>query len=148
MSQAAQAGGPASPGGGPRQTAARHGGWATGGVTFAGVLMVCNGVLAVLEGIAAVAGDNVYFRIGAYVYRMNLTGWGVIHIILGALLLLTGIGLLMGMAWARFAGLFFVALSLITQFLFLPYQPIWSFVIIAIDVFLIWALATRQEAAA
>ncbi len=51
------------------------------------------------------------------------------------------------MAWARIVGLFLVALSLIAQFLFLPYQPVWSFVMMAIDVFVIWALATRQEAA-
>ncbi|MEU1012071.1 hypothetical protein [Streptomyces sp. NPDC005890] len=148
MSQAAQPGGPASPGGSwpPGQPRARGGGWATGGVTFAGVLMMCSGVLAVLQGIAAIAGDDVYFRLGAYVYKMNLTGWGVIHVILGVLVLLIGIGLLMDMGWARFAGLFVVALSLVAQFLFLPYQPIWSFVMMAIDVFLIWALATRQEA--
>ncbi|MFJ4520976.1 hypothetical protein ACIP4Y_08495 [Streptomyces sp. NPDC088810] len=150
MSQAAQPGGPASSGGSwpPGQPRARDGGWATGGVTFAGVLMVCSGVLAVLQGIAAIAGDDVYFRLGAYVYKMNLTGWGVIHVILGVLVLLIGIGLLMDMGWARLAGLFVVALSLVAQFLFLPYQPIWSFVMMAIDVFLIWALATRQEAVA
>ncbi|GGS95989.1 hypothetical protein GCM10010206_68410 [Streptomyces cinerochromogenes] len=118
----------------------------TGGVTFAGVLMVCSGILAVLQGIAAIAGDDVYFRVGSYVYRMNLTGWGTIHIVVGALVLLTGIGLLMDMAWARFAGLFLASLSLIAQFLFLPYQPVWSFVMMAIDVFVIWALASRQEA--
>ncbi|WP_030346785.1 DUF7144 family membrane protein [Streptomyces sp. NRRL S-1022] len=150
MSQAAQPGGPASPGGSwpPRQPTARGGGWATGGVTFAGVLMVCSGILAVLQGIAAIAGDDVYFRLGAYVYKMNLTGWGVIHVILGALVLLIGIGLLMDLARARFAGLFVVSLSLVAQFLFLPYQPVWAFVMMAIDVFLLWALATRREATA
>ncbi|GAA3150658.1 hypothetical protein GCM10017687_80330 [Streptomyces echinatus] len=118
----------------------------TGGITFAGVLMVCGGVLGILQGIAAVAGDDVYFRIGAYIYKMSLTGWGTLHIILGALVLLTGVGLLMDMAWARIVGLFLVALSLIAQFLFLPYAPVWSLVLMAIDIFVIWALATRQEA--
>lgn len=146
MSQAAHPTEPSPPGGsGPPRPAAR-GGWVTGGVTFAGVLMVCSGILALLQGIAAVAGDDVYFRIGAYIYKINLTGWGTIHIIIGALVLLTGIGLLMGMAWARFAGLFLVALSLIAQFLFLPYAPVWSLVLMALDVFVIWALASRQEA--
>lgn len=145
MSQAAQPTGPASSGG-SRQPASRAGGWVTGGITFAGVLMVCSGILAVLQGIAAIAGDDIYFRVGGYVYKMNLTGWGTIHIIVGALVLLTGIGLLMDMAWARFAGLFLVSLSLIAQFLFLPYQPVWSFIMMAIDVFVIWALASRQEA--
>ncbi|MEU0331780.1 hypothetical protein [Streptomyces sp. NPDC006193] len=148
MSQAAHSTGPAPSGGSwqQRQAGAR-GGWVTGGVTFAGVLMVCSGILALFQGIAAVAGDDVYLRMGSYVYRLNLTGWGTIHIIIGALVLLTGIGLLRDMAWARFAGLFLVALSLVAQFLFLPYAPVWSVIMMAIDVFVIWALASRQEAA-
>ncbi|GAA2770676.1 hypothetical protein GCM10010521_54870 [Streptomyces rameus] len=146
MSQAAHPTEPSPPGGsGPPRSAARGSGWVTGGVTLAGVLMVCSGILALLQGIAAVAGDDVYFRIGAYIYKISLTGWGTIHIIIGALVLLTGVGLLMGMAWARFAGLFLVALSLITQFLFLPYAPVWSLFLMALDVFVIWALASRQE---
>ncbi|MES4893147.1 hypothetical protein [Streptomyces sp. NPDC096012] len=131
----------------PRQPAAHGGGWAAGGVVFAGVLMLCTGILSILQGIAAVARDDVYTRIGAYVYKLNLTGWGTIHIIIGALVLVTGIGLLKDMAWARFAGIFLVSLSLIVQFLFLPYSPLWSLIMMAIDVFVIWALATRQEAA-
>ncbi|MEU2063194.1 hypothetical protein [Streptomyces sp. NPDC013455] len=149
MSQAAQPTGPTPSGGSwpPRQTAGAGSGWVTGALTFAGVLMLCGGILAVFQGIAAIARDSVYFRIGDYVYAMNLTGWGVIHLVLGVLVLGTGIGLLMDMAWARFAGLFLVSLSLIAQFLFLPYSPVWSVIMMAIDIFVIWALASRQEAA-
>ncbi|MFJ9425023.1 hypothetical protein [Streptomyces sp. NPDC101249] len=132
----------------PRQHA-RHGagGWVTGGVVFAGVLMLCSGILAVLQGIAAIASDDVYGRVGTYVYELNLTGWGWIHVILGALVAVTGLGVLKGAAWARFLGIFLVSLSLIAQFLFLPYLPVWSVVMMAIDVFVIWALASQQEAA-
>ncbi|MFE6354925.1 hypothetical protein ACFVOO_19045 [Streptomyces rochei] len=133
--------------GAPR-TADRSSGWVTGGVVFAGVLLVLNGALAVLQGIAAIAEDDVYARVGSYVYELNLTGWGVIHVILGALVLVTGIGLLRDMAWARFAGIFLASLSLIAQFLFLPYSPVWSVIMMAIDVFVIWALASRQDRAA
>jgi lysylphosphatidylglycerol synthetase-like protein (DUF2156 family) len=130
----------------PRSSPAadRHRSWVTGGVVFAGVLMLCNGALAVLEGIAAIAKDDVYARIGSYVYEMNLTGWGILHVILGALVLITGYGLLKDMAWARFAGIVLASLSLVAQFLFLPYAPVWSVVMMAIDVFVIWALASRQ----
>ncbi|WP_372511146.1 DUF7144 family membrane protein [Streptomyces cylindrosporus] len=121
-------------------------GWVTGGAVFAGVLMLCNGVLAVLQGIAAIADDDVYARIGTYVYELNLTGWGWIHVILGALVAATGYGVLKGAAWARFAGILLASLSLIAQFLFLPYAPVWSVIMMAIDVFVIWALAAQQEA--
>ncbi|MGW1541537.1 DUF7144 family membrane protein [Streptomyces sp. NPDC002309] len=126
----------------------RREGWVTGGVTFAGVLMLCAGVLAVLQGIAAIAEDNVYARVGAYVYELNLTGWGWIHLALGVLVAVTGWGLLVGQSWARYAGIALAAISLILQFIFLPYQPVWSVVMMAIDVFIIWSLATWREAPA
>ncbi|MDH6213333.1 DUF7144 family membrane protein [Streptomyces pseudovenezuelae] len=122
-------------------------GWVSGGVVFAGVLMLCSGVLAVLQGIAAIAKDDVYGSVGNYVYELNLTGWGWIHVILGALVAVTGWGVLRGESWARFTGIFLASLSLVAQFLFLPYEPLWSLVMMAIDVFVIWALASQQETA-
>ncbi|AQS67057.1 hypothetical protein [Streptomyces pactum] len=131
----------------PPRSADRTSDWVTGGVVFAGVLMLLNGALAVLQGIAAIAEDDVYARVGSYVYELNLTGWGIIHVILGALVLATGYGLLKDMSWARFAGIVLASLSLVAQFLFLPYAPVWSVIMMAIDVFVIWALASRQDQA-
>ncbi|GGT20847.1 DUF7144 family membrane protein [Streptomyces chromofuscus] len=123
----------------------RRAGWVTGGVMFAGVLMLVGGVLSVLQGIAAIAEDDVYARVGTYVYELDLTGWGWIHLVVGVLVAVTGWGLLMGAGWARIAGITLAAISLILQFLFLPYQPVWSVVMMAIDVFVIWALASWRE---
>jgi hypothetical protein len=118
--------------------------WAVGGVVFAGVLMLCNGVLGILQGIAAIAQNNIYGMVGDYWYRINLTGWGWIHLVIGALVLITGLGVLKNQSWARYAGIFFASISLIAQFLFLPYLPIWSVIMIAIDGFIIWALAVYR----
>ncbi|MFI1014382.1 hypothetical protein [Streptomyces sp. NPDC020965] len=129
----------------PRRTtgrdADRNSGWVAGGVVFAGILLVCDGVLAILQGISAIAEDDVYGRIGSYVYKINLTGWGWIHLIIGICLVVVGWGVLKNSAWARYAGIFFAALGLVAQFLFLPYAPVWSVIMIAINVFIIWALA-------
>ncbi|MEU3844271.1 hypothetical protein AB0E88_30130 [Streptomyces sp. NPDC028635] len=144
MSQAAQSNRSDRPW--PPQAAGDSGGRAAGGVIFAAVMLLCSGVLAVLQGIAAVAEDDVYARVGTYVYEINLTGWGIIHIVVGALVAVTGAGLLKGMAWARFAGIALASLSLVTQFLFLPYQPVWSLFMMAVDVFVVWALAGHREA--
>jgi hypothetical protein len=45
-------------------------------------------------------------------------------------------------------GIGFAVLSMIANFLFLPYYPVWSLLIIALDVFVIWALCvyTREGA--
>jgi hypothetical protein len=132
------------------QTAGRspaNSGWVTGGVTFAGVLMLMNGVVSILQGISALAKDDVYTRVGDYVYKINLTGWGVILLCLGAVLVVTGWGVLTGAAWARVTGIVLASLSGILQFVFLPYAPVWSVIVVAIDVFVIWALASYDPAA-
>ncbi|MBD0842217.1 hypothetical protein [Streptomyces sp. TRM68416] len=117
-------------------------GWQTGGLVFAGVLMLVNGVVAVLQGISALAADDVYDVVGDYVYKINLTGWGVILLCLGTLAAAVGAGILKGAWWARMAGIFLASLGMVFHFLFLPYQPVWSVLMVAIDFFVIWALAT------
>ncbi|MFD5264957.1 hypothetical protein [Streptomyces sp. NPDC058335] len=119
----------------------------TGGVAFAGTLMLCSGFLAFLQGIAAIAEDDIYARVGSYVYGLSLVGWGWIHLVLGVLVAVTGAGLLRGMAPARPPGILLASLSLVTQFLFLPYEPVWSVVVMAIDVLVIRALASWQPRA-
>lgn len=116
-------------------------GWAAGGVVFAGVLMLVNGVLAIFQGISALAKDDVWASLGDYVYKINLTGWGVILICLGAVAALTGAGILRDAAWARMTGIFLASLSMVAQFLFLPYAPVWSVVMVGVNFFVIWSLA-------
>ncbi|MFE0674475.1 hypothetical protein [Streptomyces sp. NPDC058867] len=120
--------------------------WRTGGMVFAGVLMIVNGVVAILQGISALASDDVYEALADYVYEMNLTGWGVVLLCLGVLALAAGWGILKGAWWARITGIFLASLSMVAHFLFLPYQPVWSVLMVAIDFFVIWALATAPDA--
>ncbi|MFD4523748.1 hypothetical protein ACFWP7_07430 [Streptomyces sp. NPDC058470] len=123
-------------------TSAGGSAWATGGIVFAGVLMMVSGILSVLNGIAGIAADDVYTRLGSYVYEFNLTTWGWIHLVIGVLVAVTGWGILQGKDWARGAGIGLAALSMVEYFMFLPYAPFWSIISIAIAVFVIWALAT------
>ncbi|MFF5496047.1 hypothetical protein [Streptomyces aquilus] len=120
-------------------------GWATGGVVFAGVLMLVNGVLAILQGISALAKDDVYDRIGDYVYKISLTGWGWIMLVLGVVLVGVGYGVLKGAWWARMTGIFLASAAMVLHFLFLPYSPVWSGLMIGVDFFVIWALATAPD---
>ncbi|AWI28212.1 hypothetical protein E3E14_29585 [Streptomyces sp. ICN441] len=120
-------------------------GWAAGGTLFAGVLMLVIGVISILEGIAGIVEDEVYLRVGGYVFSWNLTAWGWIHLVLGVLVAVTGWGILRGMEWSRYLGVALASLNIIVQFLFLPYQPVWALFSMAVSVFVIWALVSTES---
>jgi hypothetical protein len=123
----------------------RQASWATGGTVFAGVLMMITGILGILNGIAGIATNSVYAQVGNYVYKFSLTGWGWIHLIIGALLAIAGWGVMAGATWARAVGIVLAALYMIEWFLFLPYAPVWALISIALAGFVIWSLATSDR---
>jgi hypothetical protein len=121
--------------------------WASGFAMFAGVIMIVLGLWGVLAGFAAILNDEVYVTTPEYVYSFDITSWGWIHLILGVLVAVAGVGVLQGATWAVVVGIAVASLSLLANFAFIPYYPIWSILIIALDVVVIWALATyRREA--
>ncbi|GAB3173232.1 DUF7144 family membrane protein [Streptomyces incanus] len=114
--------------------------WATGLTVFAGVMLFLVGLLDILRGIMAIAKDDIFVTTPHYVFEFDLTGWGWIHLVLGAVAMIVSIGLLWTVAWARVAGVAIAGLVIIANFLSLPYYPVWSVVTITISVFIIWAL--------
>ncbi|MFJ1709092.1 hypothetical protein [Kitasatospora sp. NPDC088346] len=114
--------------------------FATGWTVFAAVLMIFGGAMAIFEGIAAIAKDDLIVVTRNYAYKMNTTGWGWIHLILGIIIVLAGVALFSGAFWARAVGVVVAGLGMIANFLWLPYYPFWAIVLIAIDIFVIWAL--------
>ena len=108
---------------------------------FAGVLLAMMGGFEILQGLAAVLKDDIFITGLDYTYQIDVTGWGWITMVLGAIALAVGIGVLRGQVWAFSAGIGFAALSALGQFAFLPYYPFWSMIIIGVDVVIIWALA-------
>jgi hypothetical protein len=116
-------------------------GWTGGLVVFAGILMIVEGVWHALAGVAALLNDDLYVATPDYVYSLDLTGWGWGHLALGTLVAVTGGAVLMGRTWGRVVGIVLVALSLVANFLFIPWYPFWSLVIIALDIAVIGALA-------
>jgi uncharacterized membrane protein (DUF106 family) len=65
----------------------------------------------------------------------------VIHLLVGAALVVIGVSLLRGQTWARVAGLIAAVVSAILNFVWLPFSPWWAIMVIAVDMLVIWALA-------
>ncbi|MBB5911216.1 hypothetical protein BJY24_000083 [Nocardia transvalensis] len=117
-------------------------GLAAGTSIVAGILLLTGGLLSLFQGISAVADDDLFVAGADYVYRFDVTAWGWIHIVLGVLLALSAGGLIAGTAWGRIVAIIVAALSIMGNFLWLPYYPGWSMLVIALDVVIIWAVAT------
>jgi hypothetical protein len=120
-------------------------GWAVGGTILAASLMVLLGIWGVFIGIAAIVSDVVFVTTPNYTYGLDLSAWGWVHLILGVVAVLAGLALFTGATWARLVGLILAVLVAINYFLFLPFYPLWSIVVIALSVFIIWSLATTSR---
>jgi hypothetical protein len=120
--------------------------WTTGFALFAGVIMLALGVYHALAGVAAIVGDEIYVTAPDDVYAFDLTSWGWIHLVLGVLVAVAGGAVLSGRLWGRVVGIIVAALSMISNFVFIPYYPIWSLVMIPLCVAVIWALAVYKTA--
>jgi hypothetical protein len=155
MNRSQQAAPPTSAGGltdhdgsaGPRPPAAdfptsrrvRWRGW----VAFGAVLMIVIGVFAVFEGLLALRSPSFFVAQGGRVLALNLAGWGWLHLVLGVLVLAAGAILFSGgPAWAGGVGVGVVAANLLIQLVWLPAFPIWSVVVIALDLLVLYAIAT------
>ncbi|MEV5758331.1 hypothetical protein AB0L61_16370 [Streptomyces tendae] len=119
--------------------------WATGLAAFAAVMLFLAGLLTLFRGIMAIAEDDVFVTTPNYVFQFDLTGWGWIHLALGALAMVVSAGLLKTATWARVTGVAIASLVIIANFLSLPYYPVWSVVMITISGFIIWALCVMKR---
>jgi hypothetical protein len=117
-------------------------GWVGWGV-FAATMMIIGGALNAFYGIVAAVNDDwvVWTNRGA-VYLV-ITEWGWVHIIVGGLVVLAGIGVLSGNVLARTVGVVLAGISMLTNFFFLPVYPLWALTVITIDALVIWALTAH-----
>ncbi len=118
-------------------------GAAIGWSAFAAFMLMLIGVFQALAGIAAIANDEAFAVTQDYVVKIDTTQWGWIHLIIGAVVFLSGLGILSGNVLARTVGVLVALLSAIANFVYLPIQPVWSTIMIAVCVAVIWALTAH-----
>jgi hypothetical protein len=116
----------------------------TGWVMFASSVMFLLGMFQLIEGFVAVF-DNGYYRVteNGLVLHVDYTVWGWVHVLIGVLLLVSAAGVLTGNLAARITGVVLAGLSAVVNLLFIEAYPLWSTLIIAVDVLVIYALTVH-----
>src|SRR6478752_4134584 len=118
-------------------------GLAVGVTTAAAILLIVGGICHTMEGFVGIATHEFYVVGQKWIFQFDVTTWGWIHVVVGALAVITGIGLFFGAIWARTLAIVIAAISIVANFLWLPYYPVWAVLIIAFDTFVIWALTAH-----
>ena len=124
----------------PRAPEPPPSGAAVGITVFASIVLMVAGFSQALMGIVAIVNDQ-FFVLGAeYVFAFDTTTWGWIHLVLGVVVGAAGFGLFTGRVWARTVGVVVAIVSIIANFLWMPFQPFWSILLIVLAFYVIWAL--------
>jgi hypothetical protein len=110
-----------------------------GMVAFAGVMLLVLGTLNAIEGIAAIDNANFFVNNTNYVFG-DLNTWGWIALIVGVTQLLVGVGVFARNQFARWVGIFALAVNAGVQLLMIPAYPFWSLSLFAVDIVAIYAL--------
>jgi hypothetical protein len=124
-------------------TESNYSGVAVGWAGFAGVMLIMIGIFDIIQGLVALFNDEFFVVTEGWVFEFDITAWGWIQLILGVILIASGAGIFSGNLAARTVGVIMAAVAAIVNFAWLPYYPVWSIIIIAICIAIIWALTAH-----
>ena len=109
---------------------------------FAATLMIVGGIMQVFQAISAIANDEFFVTLPNYVVTLDVSTCGSDPSRLRRILVVIyGMSLFFRSRPAAIFALVLAVLSAIANFGFIPYYPVWAVFIIAVDVFVIWAIA-------
>ena len=113
-------------------------------IVFGGIMMLMMGGFQIIQGFVALFNDEYYLvtRNGLIV-SLDYTAWGWTHLIIGLIAVGAGIGVLLGQMWARVVGIIIAVVSALANIAFLSAYPVWSTIVIATDVLVIYALTVH-----
>jgi hypothetical protein len=121
-------------------------GW-VGWIYFAGFMMLLIGFFQAVIGLTALLNDKYFVSLHGRLLVWNFTGWGWIHLIFGIVVLLAGMNLFTGSTWSRVVATILVTVNLMTQFVFVSVYPVWSIIMMVIDVLVLYALTIHGSEA-
>ena len=118
----------------------------SGWLTFSGIVLVIAGVYNGLTGLAALSDDDtIAAQAQEVLFGIDLTFWGWLLLIAGVLQALAGVLIFQRNVWGLWLGVIFACLSaFLAVFMIFPF-PTWAFVIVLIDILVLYGLLTRSD---
>jgi hypothetical protein len=118
----------------------------SGWISFAGIMMILLGSFQIIEGLVALLRSS-YFVVPAtgLVVNVDYNAWGWLHLVLGVLIFAAGFGVMAGRLWARIVGIVLALISAVVNLAFIAAYPLWAIIVIAVDIAVIYALATHRR---
>ncbi|SFS99619.1 DUF7144 family membrane protein [Saccharopolyspora flava] len=118
-------------------------GW-VGWIYFGAIVMVAAGIVQVVNGLIAMAeSGTTYLLPSGMAVQVGFAGVGISFLVMGAVLAVAGIGVMSGKTWARAVAITLAALSVLGNIAFFAAYPVWSAIVIALDLVVIYALVAH-----
>jgi hypothetical protein len=118
----------------------------SGWIFFAATILFIVGSFNAIYGLTAIFKDEVLTgSLSGGVIVWDVTAWGWIHLLFGIVMILTAVGLFSGQNWARWTAVFFCMVNAITQVAFITVYPLWTILIVTLDIIVIYQLTARWE---
>jgi len=131
-----------------RDTASQDTAW-SGWIVFAAFVLLIVGGMDILQGFVGIIKDEYVVATAKGVAILDVTAWGWATLIWGALLILTGLGLLAAAGWARWLAIIGVSINAIGQIAFMANYPqaypLWNILIVALNILVLYALTARWQ---
>ncbi len=125
----------------PLDWQARRSGW----LLFASIMILIGGIFNVFDGIFG------FFRSAYWIGKPiggSLWIWALVLLLFGVVEILAGLGVMSGQSWARWFAIVVVGLNLLAHLGAIALYPLWSVVMIAIDILIIFGLTAGWHATA
>ena len=116
-----------------------------GWVWFAAIVLITVGLFNVIDGLVALFRGDLFTVVPGGLLVLDLTAWGWVHLIIGAVQIIVAFPLLRGATWARSIVVLLAMLNAVTQLAFLSAYPIWSIIVIVLDVVVIYAVVVHGD---
>ncbi|RRO20675.1 hypothetical protein EIL87_02080 [Saccharopolyspora rhizosphaerae] len=120
-------------------------GW-VGWIYFGAVVLVAGGIVQFVNGLIALADSGMMYLLpSGMAVQVSFASVGISFMIMGIVLAAAGIGVMSGKTWARVLAITLAVLSVLGNIAFFTAYPIWSAIVIVLDVLVIYALVAHGK---